>query len=221
MGVSLSIASRSGRVRVTAEERVGIDVVGARSMSERDGTIVIEGGSNAITVRCPPDSDLRVGTSSGRVECSGRFGEVHVTTASARVDIEECAAADVRTRSGRVEVGNCTGSLRCITGNAAIHVGHAGSADLATGSGAISVGEVGSVRAHASSGRIELGTARGAEVDVRAHSGSVTVTLPAGSRPQTSVLTRSGRVRCDCERGDEGRISVETTSGSITVACAP
>ncbi|HUF83717.1 MAG TPA: DUF4097 family beta strand repeat-containing protein [Acidimicrobiia bacterium] len=215
-GAVLRVTSRSGRVRVTGEDRTDILAEKGDAPSVGPDGVEIKGLAKVL-VRCPAGTDVVVGTGSGDVELHGRLGDARVTTGSGTIRVEEVRALDARTRSGDVEVEECAESCRLKTGSGRVRVGRAGEADLATGSGSVEADLVTGARVKTGSGSVELGLAEAGGVDVKAHSGSVTISVPPGLRPATSLESSSGKVRCDCDEGDDGEIRVKVGSGSIAV----
>jgi DUF4097 and DUF4098 domain-containing protein YvlB len=218
----LSVANRSGRVRIEARSGEGFSARGGDLVAEADGTMRVSGGhggSSSVEVVCPAGTDVIVGTASGSVELVGPLGDVRVTTASGRITIEQARRVDLRTASGTIEIGECTGECRVVTKSSKVAVGNAGSLDCSAMSGRVVVGDVEDAIVRTMSGRVKLGTRGSGRVEVRTLSGKVDVAVPQERRPATSLRSLSGRVRCDCDRGSDGEISVATTSGAINVTC--
>jgi DUF4097 and DUF4098 domain-containing protein YvlB len=209
-------------VRVEARAGAAFDAGDAHVTIEGDGTYAVKpaaGGSKPVDVRCPPGTDVIIGTASGNVELVGPLGAVRVTTASAAVKIEEAASVDVRTASGKVDVGHCHGTCRAVTKSSRVRVRSAGALDCSVVSGSVEVGEVEHAVVRTVSGRVTLAARGGGRVEVRTVSGTVDVEVPRPHRPATTLRSISGRVRCDCEPGHDGEVSVATTSGAINVTC--
>ena len=217
----ITIAARSGKVRVIASRGATLAVDGARMTLDDDGAMRIDGRSDAVTVHCPEDTDVTIGTFSGRVDCAGRLGAMKVTTASGRVSVERCTSIDLRTKSGRVDVETCEGHCRIVAAASTVTVRSAGSAEISTATGTVVVGNVGDAEIRVISGKVSLATQRGTHVKVRAVSGTVTVMVPRDARPATRLRAISGSVRCEPERGDDGEITIDTVSGTIAVKCSP
>jgi DUF4097 and DUF4098 domain-containing protein YvlB len=218
----LTVATRTGRVRIVAEPGASLHVRGGSVVSHPDGSVSVEsgdGGRGELLIRCAAGTDVLVGTSTGRVELSGTVGDARVTTRTGRISVEAAGTVDLRSSSGRVDVGACSGACRVVTRTGSVTVGHAGVADIVTETGSVTARDVESATVHSGTGRVELGVASPPHVTVRTHSGSVEIAVPEGSRPDTRLSSRSGRVRCECEPGDDGAIDVETGSGRIRVTC--
>jgi DUF4097 and DUF4098 domain-containing protein YvlB len=220
----ISIASRSGRVTVVAEERADILVLDGSAVAEivRDegGQLSISSrhGSASLELRCPRGSDVRVGTISGRVELRGSYGEVHVTTTSGNIELDEAEAIDARTVSGSISVGRCARKCRLSTKSGKAEIRQAENADVATVSGKVSVdASSGAVNVKTASGKVEIGASGQNNVAVQTLSGSVTVTVPRGTRPTALLRSLAGKGRCDCEEGNDCRVAVSTMSGKIEV----
>jgi DUF4097 and DUF4098 domain-containing protein YvlB len=217
--VRLTITVRSGAVEVRAEPGAPLQVRGGELIAEGDGRFRIDSSSSGIEVVCDESTDVAIGTTSGKVECRGRLGELSVTTGSGSVSIQRAASVDVRTKSARVEVDEVDGRCTVRTKSGAIEVRRAGQLDLKTTSGRVSGSAVSEAVVQTFSGRVELAIEASPQVRVQARSGAVEVALPKGCAPVAGLNTRSGRVESECAVGTDGRVDVETTSGSITVTC--
>lgn len=217
---TVSVTSRSAAVTIVAGSSDAISVQGG--IVSGDGVagprVEVAGKSRPIVVHCPPGTDVVVGTSSGRVELSGEFGDTRVTTQSGRISIESATGIDARTRSGRVSIDRCTGPARVQCASGRIEVGDIAELDATTQSGRIVGERVGGGRADAVSGRVKLGAADGfSALEVTTVSGAVEIAVPARSCPATMLETVSGRIVCDVASGDDGHIAVRTTSGRIRI----
>lgn len=217
----IAVATRSGRVSVVAAEGAALGVIGGAVEDGPDGSTTVRPSrpSSPVEIRCPAGCDVVVGTASGAVETRGPLGDVRVTTASGKIDVEQAESADLRTRSGSIDVGECAGKCRVVTGSARVRIRRAGCAEVSARSGAVTAERVGDGCVHTASGRVEVGTSADGSVEVRTISGSVRVVVPRGSRPAAMLRSLSGAIRCDCEQGGDGRIDVSTTSGTIRVEC--
>jgi DUF4097 and DUF4098 domain-containing protein YvlB len=215
----LTIAVRSAAVTVHAEPGAPLQVRGGELTVEGPGRYRIDSSSNAIEVRCDETADIAIGTTSGRIECRGRLGDLSVSTRSGNVSIERAGSVDVRTKSARVEVDEVDDECTVRTTSGTIVVRRAGRLDVSTTSGHVSCTARSEASVRSVSGTVELTVEAMPHVTVRAQSGSVHVELPAGSSPAAALVSRSGRVEAECEPGTDGRVDVETISGSITVSC--
>lgn len=217
----ISVTSRSGRVEVTASPRADIEVEGARRAElGRDAGIdqvVVSATHEPIVVRCPVGTDVIIGTLSGRVELSGGFGAVRITTSSGRVDVGEATSVDVRTRSGTIRVARCDGVVRARSTSARMTVEAAAQLDAATASGAITAGSIDDATVQSTSGRVELGLNGDGSVAARTVSGRVEISVPPGARPEMALHSVSGRIDTSIESGHDGIVGVETVSGRIRV----
>lgn len=220
-GSGLRVQSRSGKVLIIAEERT--DVLAETDAVEYfgEGDILTvrssRGGSKQITVRCPIDTDVDVGTQSGGVQLEGTFGSVRITTISGSIEVDRAADADLRTMSGKLTVGECHGRCRmnAISGN--VTGGELESATASSVSGSIKLGRVnGDLRARTVSGSVDVAACGASPIAVKTVSGRVRIELPEGTAPDTHFKTR-GRVQCDLPRGRDCRIDAASLSGSIEV----
>ena len=223
---SLCLATRSGVVEVSAEEREDIVFEAGLSSAgdvEQDaaGRITATSarrGSAGLKVRCPTGTDVVVGTASGRVELRGRLGHVRVTTVSGRIEVDEAESLDLRSVSGSIVVAQCGGRCRVQTKSGRATVGIVEDADVSTVSGQVRLASSsGSIRVRTASGSVEVGMEGGGDVDVQTLSGSVGVEVPEGVRPDVKLRSKTGRPRCDCLEGRDCRIVVSSMSGKIRV----
>jgi hypothetical protein len=222
----LHVTTRSGRATVIAEERSDVLVeTGAPSEQdvERDATGRISfasarSGSTNLLLRCPTGTDIVVGSLSGHVELTGRFGDVRVTTLSGNIAIDQADSIDVRSMSGNLEVSSCSGQCRLQTKSGRAVIGSTDDAHVSTISGLIQLDDTsGKVRAQSVSGRIEVGTKDNGDVAVQTMSGSVKVAVPSGVRPEMRLRSMTGRPKTKCEEGTDCRIAIRSLSGSIEV----
>lgn len=226
LGATLRLQSRSGRIHVIAEQR---DDVEAETDSlewftdDKDGTLNLRssrGGSKTLTVRCPKDTDIGIGTQSGSVRLEGKFGNVFVTTMSGDIEIEAAEEADARSMSGRLTIGTCLGRCRLNAVSGTISGHDLDSVHAGTVSGSIKFDRVmGDVRAKSVSGSIEIASLGDGNVTVKTVSGKVHIALPPGTEPQTVFKTR-GHVTCEFASGRDCRIEAASLSGSIEVVPA-
>jgi DUF4097 and DUF4098 domain-containing protein YvlB len=223
----LHVSTRSGRVTVTADENADVRIESDAPMRgdkievDATGRVSVRsgrGGSGWLEIRCPAGSDIVVGTVSGKVELSGKLGEVRVTTVSGSIAVDHAEFLDVRSISGSIEVERCLGACRLQTKSGRTTVGGAGDAQLSTISGRIRLDNAtGKVRMRTVSGKVQLGTEGKGDVAVETMSGSVQVEVPAGVRPQTRLRSLTGKPKCGCEEGDDCRISISSMTGKIEV----
>lgn len=214
----IRVTASSGRIRVVGEPRgdVAIDQGQEHPMG---GVLEVEGSSGGVSMRVPEGTDLVVGTHSGKVELSGRLGELRITTRSGRVGVDDCAALDARSVSGRVEVGTVAGDCRIKTANGRITVDRVGGAlNVASVSGRVEVGEAeGTIRAYSVSGSVRVGLAGATDTRADSVSGSVTIDLPRGVHPKASLISVSGGCVCEVDQGEDCSIVGRSVSGRIVV----
>jgi DUF4097 and DUF4098 domain-containing protein YvlB len=218
----LKITTRSGNVRVNAVTNGELVVVNGTSEQLENGTIHIrrESGNSVIEVQCAPNTDVTVGTKSGRVELSGAMGAVRIATVSGRISVETVARVDVRTKSGKVEIDNCAGECRVMTTSSSVHIGRAGRATVAVVSGTVLLEHVDAAEVKSISGKVLLATGGRERVSVHTVSGKVEVRVPSSVRPATRLRSINGRIRDECPPGDDCEIAVMSVSGAIHVSCA-
>lgn len=222
---TLRLQSRSGRVHVIAEPREDVEAESDRIeyRFEESGALGIRsalGGTKTLTVRCPLDMDVTVGTHSGPVRMDGKFGDVSVTTMSGGIEVQAAEEADLRSMSGGLVIGTCFGRCRMNAVSGTVAGAEVENVAAGTISGSIKFERVnGSVRAKTVSGSIDIGSCGDGTIAVKTVSGKVRIALPEGTEPATFFKTR-GNVRCDFARGDDCRIEAASLSGSIEVVPA-
>jgi hypothetical protein len=214
----LRISGVSGRVRVIAEPRTDVVVDrGGSAVVTADGAVEIRAGkaSDAVDVRCPAGVDVIIGTRSGSVELSGRFGTVGITSQSGSIRVAAAAEADLRTVSGRVELDECEGRCRVSTTSGRITVGATHDAEISTTSGVVGVDDVaGAIRVRSVSGTVTVASLARGPVDASTVSGSITIRLPPGARPTVRSSGR-GTVRSSFEAGDDIVVDIASVSGTV------
>ncbi|MDX2381007.1 MAG: DUF4097 family beta strand repeat-containing protein [Acidimicrobiia bacterium] len=215
--VTVRISSTSGRLVVKANGSAPVSFDGRAEITHTDGVVTIDGGSGSLGVSVPEGADVFIGSISGRVDVTGRAGDVAVVTTSGRVRVEAARSVDVRTKSGRVEVGEV--ELECCARSTSgrVVVERCGSADLASRSGQIRAGNVhGPVGAHCVSGRISIGLATAADVTAETLSGRIEISVPAGVRVHRTSTVPPIEPRpadTDCvvaARSGSGRVEITT-----------
>jgi DUF4097 and DUF4098 domain-containing protein YvlB len=210
-------------VKVTAEDRADVVVdAGGYVVLLDDDVVEVRAvkRSSSVVARCPTGIDVVVGTASGRVELTGRFGVVSVSSASGSITTGSVDEADLRTVSGKVGVDECRGLCRVSTKSGTITVSGTGEADLSSVSGRVDLERAeGAVVVRTVSGATTIGAGTG-PVGVQSISGSIVVRLPPGVRPS---IRSSGRraVSSACEPGDDVVVDIATVSGSVDVGPGP
>jgi DUF4097 and DUF4098 domain-containing protein YvlB len=218
----IQVSTRSGKVRVLAEEGAQLSVEGGVVVGEELGVVEIRRDRNSkeITIVCPAGTDLTAGTISGSIETLGRLGSVRVASVSGKVHVTRATRVDVRSKSGAIEVDEVAGECRIVVTSAKVHIGRAQRAVIAGVSGIVTMEGVDGAEVKTVSGKVLIATQGASDVNVRTVSGRVEVTVPPDVQPSTRLKSISGKVRCDCPTGHDGAISVTSVSGTIHVACA-
>lgn len=219
----LRVQSRSGRVHVIAEARDDVSVEtdrpdavyaeDARLLTVRSG----RSGTKQITVRCPIDTDVEVGTQSGGVRLEGKLGAARVSTITGNIEVQETDEIDLRSMSGTISLGLCHGRCRVTNVSGSVTGEATDGLQAQTVSGSIKIDRVlGEVRARTVSGSVEFQGSGAAPIVVKTVSGKVRISLPEGTEPQT-VFKTHGSVRCDLTPGGDCRIEAASMSGSIEI----
>jgi DUF4097 and DUF4098 domain-containing protein YvlB len=219
---SLKITTRSGDVHVRVIAGGELNIIRGTRETLEDGTIHIRRApsDSVIEVECAPETDLKIGTASGKVELEGALGAVRIATMSGKIRVEHGARIDVRTKSGTVDIGECQGECRVMTTSAKVHIVRAGRATIAAVSGSVVLEHVDSAEVKSVSGKVLIASGGRERVTVRTVSGKVEVRVPSSVRPATRLRSVSGRIRDACAPGDDCEISVSSVSGTINVSCA-
>lgn len=221
----LRIATRSGTVRLVAEERADFVfetrkawIVGVHV--GEDGVVwpELDKDSRSLEVRCPRGTSVVVGAESASVEFDGEFGHVSVSTGSGSIRLDRAESADLRSRSGGIHVEGCGERCRVSTQSGKAVIGAAGATEVDTVSGSIVLaGAAGGVRARSASGSVEVRTTGKHDVAVETLSGKVRVRVPCEVKPAPALKSLSGKRVFGCEEGSDCCVAVRTMSGSIEV----
>jgi hypothetical protein len=203
-------------------------------------------GPIEATVHAPAGSAGHLSIGAGRIETSGKLGELTASSGAGNIHVEACAAARVRTGSGNIDVVEAAGEVDATTGAGTVAIGKAGdvrittgagnarleavagSARLTTGHGNVDVGQAGdSVEAFTASGNIEVRRADHGRVRAKTVSGRVRVGVAEGVAALLDLHSISGRVRS--ELGASGppaagekhvELILSTVSGNVNVSRA-
>jgi DUF4097 and DUF4098 domain-containing protein YvlB len=204
-GARLKVVGVSGKVRIISEERTDIEIEPPdRRIEIHDDGRVAETRSRStdLEIKVPHGLNVSVGTVSGNIELTGRFGIVKASSVSGHVRLGDISGdADIRSISGHIEIGSVGGCCRANTKSGHIEIEHVN----------------GELSAHTMSGSIEVGTAGEEEVSLKTISGRVTVEVDKGKAPRVRLRTLSGKTRCECPQGNDFEIKASTISGSIEV----
>ncbi len=192
-------------------------VAGTARIDPSAGATTIDEVRSKLTITVPEGCDVLVGTTSGRVELTGRFGNVSVVSESGRVEVADARSVDVRTSTGRIEIGRVAGDCLVRTTSGRVEIGQVGPTDVTTTSGGVRASAIdGSARVHTVSGRIELDLVGAGDVDAETVVGRIEITLPFGTRIHRADRLDPAAHRppdTDCTvatRTVTGRIEVDT-----------
>ena len=231
----LEITSRSGHLLIVTEAgRVDVAVDGLVDAKPCDANqrggkrqvwrenqrlhIRSRNGSQALTVRCPPGTDVVAGSDSGQVELRGDFGDVRLRSASSQIKVDRARSAEVRTKNGRIRVAGVHGQVSAASASGAIDVERAHTARAMSISGRIKLQQiVGTAHALSVSGSVEVDTDGAGDINVGTVSGSVKVRVPTDRAPRVRAKRKSGHLNVRCPQGDDLTINVASVSGAITV----
>jgi DUF4097 and DUF4098 domain-containing protein YvlB len=212
---TVRISGGSSRVEVTAKEGGSFRLEGSADVVEDGHQVTISQVRSRLSVTVAAGTHLVIGTTSGRVDVTGRVGNLAVVTMSGRVQVESAASVDIRTQSSRVEVGSVAGSCRVRSTSGKVEVGACGDADISARSGRIELQRVdGEVDAHSISGRIDLSMASANDVRAETVTGRIEVSLPKNTvayQPPKSAPQTLRPPNCDCT------VVARSTTGKVVV----
>lgn len=205
------------------------------------------GGSVEARVHAPLGSAATLSAGAGRIQTTGRLGEVDASSGSGSIQLDDSNGVRARTGSGDIAIAGSAGSVEAKTGSGRITVGKVGAdarittgsgdaelaeatgdARLSTGSGDIEIGLAGdSLEAFAASGDVRIRRADHGRVRAKTISGQVSVGVANGAAALLDITTMSGRVNSELEAAGppgegEKRIEliVSTMSGNVNLARA-
>ena len=212
---AVRISSSSHRVEVVAQQGAEFRIKGEAEVSDVDGRITISNPRSHLEVHLPADTDVVIGTTSGRVEVRGRVGHLAVVTESGKVEVDAAASVDIRTTSSRVEVGEVAGVCRIRSTSGKVEVESCGDADVAGRSGRIELQRVdGEVEAHSVSGRIELSMSSANDIHAETVTGKIEVSLPKGTVAFRPSDSEHGALR---PPGADCTVFARSTTGKVVV----
>lgn len=180
------IAAGTNRVTVDARAGAAFALSGKADLVDDAGQITIDRVRSSITVTVPEGSEIVIGTSTGRVRCTGRLGAVAVTTKTGRVDVDAAASVDVRAATSTVTIGVVTGTCRVHTKSGRVRIDEAGDTEVSTRSGRITLANVrGAVTAHSITGRVNVAMSESRDVNAETVTGRIELRLPRSAATDT------------------------------------
>jgi DUF4097 and DUF4098 domain-containing protein YvlB len=202
-GASLKVASASGAIVVTAEDRDDFEIDPPdRHVEIRDDRMEVHSKSGSLHVRCPTGTNVKVGAMSGSVRLEGTSGSVKVNAVSGSIELDSAEGdIDIRSVSGSVHVENCGGECSINSKSGRVSIGHVGRA----------------VRAATISGSLELGVTGQEDVEVKTISGRITILVPEAKHPRVRFRTIAGKLHCDVPQGNDFEIRAASVSGSVDI----
>jgi DUF4097 and DUF4098 domain-containing protein YvlB len=202
-GTALKVASASGQITVTAEDREDFEIDPPdRHIEMRDERMEVHSKSGNLHVRCPTGTNVKVGAMSGSVRLEGTFGSVKVNAVSGSIEVDDALGnVDIRSVSGNLSIGSCGGECT-----------------INSKSGRVTIGRVAKgARAATISGSVELGTDGTDDVEVKTISGRVSVQVAESKYPRVRFRTIAGKLHCDVAQGDDFEIRAASVSGSVDI----
>jgi DUF4097 and DUF4098 domain-containing protein YvlB len=157
--------------------------------------------SARFRITLPPDAELALDTSNGRVTAEGCAKDVRINTSNGRITVTDCRGTlDARTSNGPVTARDVAGDV-----------------DVQTTNGRIELERVGRnlVKARTSNGRIRVMDAIG-EAQVRTSNGSVELRCRSvSSAPHIQVVTSNGHVEVEVPRTINAELEMSTSNGRV------
>ncbi|GAA0902000.1 MULTISPECIES: DUF4097 family beta strand repeat-containing protein [Streptomyces violaceusniger group] len=193
------------------------------------GTLLVKGpkkrglfgkpGSIEVTIELPAGSDLQATSPLADFLCEGRLGDCRVKTSLGDIQVDEAAAAHLRTSHGDVRLSRATGEAD-VVGSGRVEIGTvAGAATVKNGNGDTVVGEVvGELRATSSNGLISVGVAH-AGVDAKSANGSIRI--DEAVRGQIGLQAATGDVEVGVRESTAAWLDVHTRFGTVHTSLGP
>jgi len=175
-----------------------------------------------LVVVLPPDTQLVVLTTYGRVTASDLVGPVNVSSGDGRVQLEHITG-DVIAHSGngRIEISDIAGSVDAHSSDGAVVVDSVrGDVNARSGNGRLEISDVrGSVGARSGDGAVVVRGVGGDVLDARSGNGSVEVSDVTGSVVASSadghVFVHGAGGDVEAQSGN-GRVEVIGAGGSVS-----
>lgn len=242
--ISVTLEFDIGSARLTAGPRTdtvvevlpadGADPADVRAAQQTkvtflDGKLVVKGpkkrslfgksGSLDVSVELPAGSDVLGVTPLADFVCEGPLGECRLKSSLGDLQVEEAAAANLRTGHGDVRVGRVTGDAE-VVGTGRIDIGRIGGAAIVkNANGDTQVGEVGGdLRVNSSNGRITIGVAH-AGVDAKSAHGAIRVDEVA--RGKVTLQTAMGDLEVGIRESTAAWLDVNTRFGAVRNSLGP
>ena len=183
-----------------------------------------------ITILCPENADVDIGTSSGDVELRGPLGRVTLKTKSGDSQVERAQRLLCATASGDLDVREVTGDCEANGASGDVEIGTAhGRLSVHLVSGDVDIGSaLSGITANVVSGDVHVRSLRG-NAKVQAVSGDVRLGVEAGQRLWLDVSSISGDVSSELDAGDGAvpdqdatvaELKVRTVSGDVSLVRA-
>ncbi|MDH6628462.1 hypothetical protein M2271_006295 [Streptomyces sp. LBL] len=170
-------------------------------------------GGIDITVALPAGSALEGTTQVGDFHCAGRLGETRLKTSVGDLQVEETAAARLKSELGMVRLDRATASAEIIAAGR-VTVGTVdGSLTVKNGNGDTELAEVtGVLEVSASNGRIDVGTAH---TDVEAKSAHGGIRLDRVTRGKVTLRGSIGDLEVGIPETSAAWLDIHTKVGVL------
>ncbi|MFI6941299.1 DUF4097 family beta strand repeat-containing protein [Streptomyces sp. NPDC050418] len=238
--ITLTVEGDMINLRVTASERTDatVEVTPTNEGADRDvrtaqntqvslsgGRLLVKApksrsvfnksGGIDVTVELPTGSALSSNASMIYIDGQGRFGDVDVKTSMGNVQLDEVAAATIKTGFGDIRVDRASGhDHQFSSGTGRIDLGEIdGPATVKNSNGDTAVGVIsGNLQVKSANGRISVGTAKG---DVVATSASGGIRLDRVERGSVRFETSVGPLEIGIAEGTAAWLDVSTKAGAV------
>jgi hypothetical protein len=174
-----------------------------------------------IKITVPPDTELFLESSNGRVEVSGISAKTKIGTSNGRVRVSSVTGRmDVRTSNGAIEVRGGGGEYHLRTSNGTIDMDDfQGSVDAVTSNGGIefsgNLDHGTASRLESSNGHIEVEFIKTPSVEIDASTSNAEIHL---ERAITTMSVGSGHIEGIIGDGDgEAKLKIRSSNGSVTI----
>ena len=172
-----------------------------------------------IRISVPPDTELFLDSSNGRVEVSGISAKTNIGTSNGRVRVSNVTArVDVRTSNGTIDVRGGEGEYRLRTSNGSIDMDDfQGRVDAVTSNGRIEFAgnlDPGTQSLlETSNGHIDVEFIKTPSVEINASTSNAEVRL---ERVVTTMSVGSGHIEGTIGDG-EAKLEIRSSNGSVTI----
>jgi DUF4097 and DUF4098 domain-containing protein YvlB len=236
--ITATIELDVAKVRIIASERADavVEVLPADGANERDvlyaqrttvscagGQLLVKGhknrspfgkvGSVDVTVELPAGSSVQGTLALGDIRTEGPLGDCRLKTSAGDLQVDEAAAAVLRTSHGDIALQLATGDVE-VNGGGRIELGRVlGTATVKNSMGDTSVREItGQLVAKSANGRITIGSAAGG-VEAKTSNGAIRISEVASG--QVVANTGMGEIQIGIRERTAAWVDATTSLGTV------